>query len=106
MQGTVSAFNLLNANPAEACRAYLAQLRWPAGFRCPKCGAGKAWPVGPRLECAACGRQASVTAGTIFQGTRTPLPTRCSGRIERSPGWNCRAWSALNRPAMMRTRSR
>lgn len=60
---------------AEACRAYLVQLRWPDGFRCPKCGAGKAWPVGTLLECVACGRQTSVTAGTIFQGTRTPLPT-------------------------------
>ncbi len=60
---------------AEACRAYLAQLRWPAGFRCPKCGGTKAWPVGVLLECAACGRQTSVTAGTIFQDTRTPLPT-------------------------------
>src|SRR3989337_1393753 len=45
----------------DACRAYLVQLRWPDGFRCPKC--------------AACGRQTSVTAGTIFQDTRTPLPT-------------------------------
>lgn len=26
------------------------------------------------LHCAACGRQTSVTAGTIFQDTRTPLP--------------------------------
>ena len=60
---------------AEACRAYLVQLRWPDGFRCPKCGAGKAWPVGALLECAVCGRQTSVTAGTILQGTRTPLPT-------------------------------
>ena len=39
-------------------------------------GGTKAWPVGPvLLECAACGRQTSVTAGTIFQDTRTPLPT-------------------------------
>ncbi len=60
---------------AEACRTYLAQLRWPEGFRCPKCGGGKAWPVGVLLECAACGRQTSVTAGTIFQDTRTALPT-------------------------------
>lgn len=60
---------------AEACRTYLEQLRWPEGFRCPKCGDGKAWPVGVLLECAACGRQTSVTAGTIFQDTRTPLPT-------------------------------
>ena len=58
----------------EACRAYLAQLRWPEGFRCPKCGGRKTWPVGRVLvECAACGRQTSVTAGTILQDTRTPL---------------------------------
>jgi hypothetical protein len=60
----------------EACRAYLVQLRWPDGFRCPKCGGPKAWPVrAVLLRCAACGRQTSVTAGTIFQDTRTPLPT-------------------------------
>jgi transposase-like protein len=71
---TVSEFERRFAT-AEACRAYLVQLRWPDGFRCPKCGASKAWPVGTLLECVACGRQTSVTAGTIFQGTRTPLPT-------------------------------
>ena len=59
----------------EACRAYLARLRWPEGFRCPGCGSVKAWPVrGILLECADCGCQTSVTAGTIFQDTRTPLP--------------------------------
>lgn len=59
----------------EDCRAYLARLRWPEGFRCPHCGSGKAWPVrGVLLECAECGCQTSVTAGTIFQDTRTPLP--------------------------------
>ena len=58
-----------------ACREYLARLRWPEGFRCPCCGGGKSWPVrGVLLECAACGVQTSVTAGTIFQDTRTPLP--------------------------------
>jgi hypothetical protein len=60
----------------DACRAYLVQLRWPDGFQCPKCGGATAWPVRTvLLECAACGRQTSVTAGTIFQDTRTPLPT-------------------------------
>src|SRR5208337_1732351 len=59
----------------EACRAYLARLRWPSGFRCPRCGAGQSWPVRRvLLECAGCGCQTSVTAGTIFQDTRTPLP--------------------------------
>jgi transposase-like protein len=59
----------------EACRAYLVRLRWPDGFRCPRCGHGRSWPVrGVLLECAGCGCQTSVTAGTIFQDTRTPLP--------------------------------
>ena len=57
-----------------ACRAYLTQLRWPDGFRCPACEGAKAWAVRAVLwQCAACGRQTSVTAGTIFQDTRTPL---------------------------------
>lgn len=57
-----------------ACRAYLAQLRWPDGFRCPKCAGTKAWLVRAVLyQCAGCGRQTSVTAGTVFQDTRTPL---------------------------------
>jgi len=57
---------------------YLIRLRWPDGFRCPACGEAKAWPVRVRptlFHCAACGRQTSVTAGTIFQDTRTPLTT-------------------------------
>lgn len=57
-----------------ACRAYLFQLRWPQGFRCPRCGDARAWPLRSVLwQCAGCGRQVSVTAGTIFQDTRTPL---------------------------------
>ena len=51
----------------EACRAFLVQARWPDGFRCPRCGAATAWPVRAVLwQCAGCGRQTSVTAGTIF----------------------------------------
>lgn len=59
----------------EDCRAYLARLRWPDGFRCWRCGGGKSWPVrGVLFQCAGCGLQTSVTAGTVFQDTRTPLP--------------------------------
>jgi transposase-like protein len=59
-----------------ACRDYLIALRWPKGFRCPRCGHGEAWPVRRTLlECAHCGHQASVTAGTIFQDTHKPLRT-------------------------------
>ena len=60
----------------EACRAYLAKLRWPTGFICPRCGHTRAWPVRTVLwQCASCGHQTSVTAGTIFDGTRAPLTT-------------------------------
>lgn len=64
-----------NFGSEEACRAYLSRLRWPEGFRCPRCGGCRSWPVRKiLLECADCGFQTSVTAGTIFQDTRTPLP--------------------------------
>lgn len=58
----------------QACRDYLAQLRWPQGFVCPACGAGESWLTSRGLwMCASCGHQTSVTAGTIFQDTRTPF---------------------------------
>lgn len=58
----------------QACRDYLFRLRWPEGFRCLRCRETKAWPLRTGLwQCASCGHQISVTAGTIFQDTRTPL---------------------------------
>lgn len=58
----------------EACRDYLAALRWPDGFRCPRCGSSKAWKMQRGLWlCAGCRRQVSVTAGTVFQDGRLPL---------------------------------
>ncbi|MGH9366302.1 MAG: transposase, partial [Thermoanaerobaculia bacterium] len=58
-----------------ACRAYLVQVRWPNGFRCPCCGGSRAWPTGrgDLMECSGCRRQTSITAGTVFEGTRKPL---------------------------------
>ena len=44
------------------------------GFRCPRCGCGKAWAVRITLfQCSGCNCQTSVTAGTVFQDTRKPL---------------------------------
>ncbi len=59
----------------EACQAALEQARWPEGFVCPRCGHRKASRIATRrlLQCSACHHQASVTAGTIFHKTRTPL---------------------------------
>lgn len=58
----------------DACREYLFQLRWPDGFRCPRCQHQEAWKTGECLYiCAKCKHKTSVTAGTIFQDTSKPL---------------------------------
>ena len=51
--------------------------RWPTGFCCPDCGVvGEPWEMaGGWLRCRACRRETSITAGTIFEGTRKPLRT-------------------------------
>jgi transposase-like protein len=61
--------------PSEkACAQFVADLRWPDGFRCPACGGEKNWPTKRgELRCGGCQRQTSVTAGTIFDKTRKPL---------------------------------
>ncbi len=60
----------------EACVAYLERLRWADGFGCPGCGSTRWWPasrgLGSRV-CAGCARRVSVTSGTVFAGTRSPL---------------------------------
>ena len=56
------------------CLDYLEWLRWPAGFVCADCGHDGGWRLGDgRYRCAGCGGRTSVTAGTIFDRTRTPL---------------------------------
>lgn len=58
----------------ESCHQYIFGLRWPDGFRCPRCGHEKAWATKRGLyRCCRCDKQISVTAGTIFQDTRKPL---------------------------------
>lgn len=60
----------------EQCRAFLVKLRWPEGFRCPRCSSREAWTTERNLmHCRQCGRQTSVTAGTVFHRTRKPLRT-------------------------------
>jgi transposase-like protein len=59
----------------DACLSYLERLRWPQGFVCPSCGvmAPPYRSSRTRLMCSHCKHQASVTAGTIFDKTRTAL---------------------------------
>jgi len=58
----------------EDCAAYLAWIRWPAGFLCTNCGGKKAWRTDRGLwHCQKCNRQTSVTSGTVFEDSRKPL---------------------------------
>ncbi len=59
----------------KACQKHLFRLRWPEGFRCPRCQHDQAYFQRSRnlYHCKACGYQASLTAGTVFHKTRTPL---------------------------------
>gem|GEM_PF-3049697 len=53
---------------------YLYQLRWPDGFCCPLCQNPKAWHNDRNLlRCTKCKHETSITAGSIFHGTRKPL---------------------------------
>jgi transposase-like protein len=57
-----------------SCRQYLYDMRWGDGFICPKCNGTKYWLTAQNMiHCSQCGHQSSLTAGTIFHGTRKPL---------------------------------
>src|SRR4051794_13648354 len=61
-----------------ACARWLLERRWPDGFRCPACGHDKGWELARErltLQCAACERQVSVTAGTVLHGSHLSLRT-------------------------------
>ncbi len=58
----------------QGCADYVRRLRWPNGFQCPCCGQQQAWNTARQVRhCTGCGHPTSVTAGTIFEGTRKPL---------------------------------
>jgi len=60
----------------EKCRAYLEELRWPEGVRCPRCDADKGISRLERrgqFDCNSCGYQFSVRVGTVLQDSQLPL---------------------------------
>lgn len=59
----------------NACIEHLKKMRWPNGFQCPKCGHTEFWFIRTRnmFDCKGCRAKISLTAGTIFHKTRTPL---------------------------------
>ena len=99
----------------EACREYLFASRWPDGFVCPACGGRNAGaPTRRHLWiCTACGRQTSITAGTVMHKTRLPLrtwfwaaylvstfqPGISAKQLQRQLGIGCHetAWAVLHK---------
>ncbi len=59
----------------DDCLDYLEKMRWPAGFRCPNCTHDVGYKLEFRqlIQCAVCRHQTSLTSGTVFHKTRTPL---------------------------------
>src|SRR5436309_4690845 len=59
-----------------ACAEYLFERRWPEGFICPGCGGGRAWLLKTKTftyEGDECGRETSVTAGSIIHTSKITL---------------------------------
>lgn len=64
----------------EAARTLLESIRWPDGAVCPHCGVvgnatklqGKAHRAG-LYQCGDCGKQFTVTVGTVFEDSHIPL---------------------------------
>ncbi|HXZ42746.1 MAG TPA: IS1595 family transposase [Terriglobales bacterium] len=66
----------------EKCIAHFERIRWPKGLECPRCESkrimkfdaeGKTQKVRHLYECVDCRYQYSVTTGTIFHDSHTPL---------------------------------
>jgi transposase-like protein len=60
-----------------ACRSYIFRVRWPEGYECSRCSSNAPPWITSRgyLHCRECGGELSITAGTVFERTRTPLRT-------------------------------
>src|SRR5579875_2733992 len=60
----------------QACAEYLTRLRWPNGWRCPRCQGREAWQVRRnRWRCEHGRHEISATTGTIVQDSHLPLRT-------------------------------
>lgn len=61
----------------SSCIALVYRLKWPSGYRCPRCDHSAAYTITtrrlPLYECRNCKHQASLTAGTVMDKSKTPL---------------------------------
>lgn len=64
----------------DACRAYLASIRWPDGVTCPRCDSPKVHKINRPWtwqckQCTKSGYKFTPLVGTIFENTNYPLVT-------------------------------
>jgi len=58
----------------DACAKYLVGVRWPDGFKCPRCQHPKAWRISLRsFRCGGCRKEIHATAGTVLHGSHLPF---------------------------------
>jgi hypothetical protein len=61
----------------DDCVRALYEAKWPQGFRCQRCDHRHAHVITtrklPLFQCASCRKQTSLIAGTVLEGSRTPL---------------------------------
>ena len=63
----------------EEARQYMESVLWPGGPHCPHCGSERSWDIKSAsarsgvYECAECGKQFTVTVGTVMHGSHIPL---------------------------------
>jgi transposase-like protein len=58
----------------NACWHYLIDIRWPEGYVCSQCQSRKYWLTAKhKIHCSDCGKEYSITSGTIFKESKKPL---------------------------------
>lgn len=59
----------------EDCEQFLMKQRWPEGYVCEQCACVESWYWSHKrsFECKGCRAQKSLTGGTMFHRSRTPL---------------------------------
>src|SRR5206468_11410079 len=76
MKQAMDMMRLMEAFDTEVeCRAYMEELRWPDGIRCPRCNGETISRIVKRdqFDCDSCRYQFSVMSGTIFHDSHLPL---------------------------------
>jgi transposase-like protein len=58
----------------NSCWHYLMDTRWPEGYVCSQCKSREYWFTAKhKIHCSVCGKEFSITSGTIFQESKKPL---------------------------------